>query len=53
MSMRNVQVVLGVLFGVAVFLFLDYALPSRETFADAAGAAVSVGFLAICILRRK
>lgn len=31
MSMRNVQVVLGVLFGVAVFLFLDYALPSRET----------------------
>ena len=30
MSMRNVQVVLGVLFGVAVFLFLDYALPSRE-----------------------
>lgn len=31
MSMRNIQVVLGVLFGVAVFLFLDYALPSRET----------------------
>lgn len=31
MVMRNIQVVLGVLFGVAVFLFLDYALPSRET----------------------
>ena len=29
--MRNLQVVLGVLFGVAVFLFLDYALPSRTT----------------------
>lgn len=29
--MRNVQVVLGVLFGVFVFLFLDYALPSRHT----------------------
>ena len=29
--MRNFQVVLGVLFGVAVFLFLDYALPSRNT----------------------
>lgn len=29
--MRNVQVVLGVLFGVLVFLFLDYALPSRTT----------------------
>ena len=31
MFKRNVQVVLGVLFGVAVFLFLDYSLPSRET----------------------
>lgn len=31
MFVRNVQVVLGVLFGIAVFLFLDYALPSRET----------------------
>ncbi|HRO14022.1 MAG TPA: DUF1523 family protein [Paracoccus sp. (in: a-proteobacteria)] len=29
--MRTVQVVLGVLFGVLVFLFLDYALPSRDT----------------------
>ena len=29
--MRNFQVVLGVLFGVAVFLLLDYALPSRTT----------------------
>lgn len=29
--MRKLQVVLGVLFGVAVFLFLDYALPSRTT----------------------
>ena len=29
--MRNFQVVLGVLFGVLVFLFLDYALPSRNT----------------------
>lgn len=31
MTMRNIQVVLGVLFGVLVFLFLDYSLPSRET----------------------
>ena len=29
--MRNVQVVLGVLFGVLVFLFLDYSLPTRDT----------------------
>lgn len=29
--MRTVQVVLGVAFGILVFLFLDYALPSRET----------------------
>ncbi len=29
--MRIVQVVLGVVFGVAVFLLLDYALPSRNT----------------------
>lgn len=29
--MRNLQVALGVIFGVLVFLFLDYALPSRHT----------------------
>lgn len=29
--MRNIQVALGVIFGVLVFLFLDYALPSRHT----------------------
>ncbi|MDO5528832.1 MAG: DUF1523 family protein [Paracoccus sp. (in: a-proteobacteria)] len=29
--MRNLQIFLGVLLGVAVFAFLDYALPSRET----------------------
>lgn len=29
--MRKLQIVLGVLFGVLVFLFLDYALPSRDT----------------------
>ena len=29
--MRQLQVVLGVLFGVLVFLFLDYALPSKDT----------------------
>ena len=29
--MRWFLTVLGVLFGIAVFLFLDYALPSRQT----------------------
>ena len=31
MSIRNIQVVLGVAFGVLLFLFLDYSLPSRDT----------------------
>ncbi len=31
MSIRNIQVVLGVAFGVLLFLFLDYSLPSLDT----------------------
>ena len=47
--MRWFLTVLGVIFGIAVFLFLDYALPSRQTvrISDAYNRLTDIGANAV------